>query len=116
MPVAISNPVGVNLTAYAVRNARDIFVTIINKDYGAGARTAKVTIKAERISQRFETMSLISPDGEVTAKTGVTLGGASISDDASWLGKWTPLAPDMAGQCVVKVAACSAVIVKIATE
>jgi hypothetical protein len=116
MPVAISNPAGVNLTAYAVRGAGNIFVTIINKDHGAGARAANVTIVANGISQRAETMFLISHEGGAAAKTGVSLGGATIGSDGPWLGKWTPLAPDQAGQCVVKVAAASAAIVKITTK
>jgi hypothetical protein len=61
-------------------------------------------------------MFLISHEGGVAAKTGVSLGGATIGSDGPWLGKWTPLAPDKAGQCVVKVAAASAAIVKITTK
>src|ERR1039457_7251495 len=70
MPVAVSNPDGVNLTAYAVRNAGNIFVTIINKDHGAGARTDRKSVVTNGISQRAETMFLISPEGDVAAKTG----------------------------------------------
>jgi hypothetical protein len=116
LPVAISNPEGVNLTAYAVRDAGNIFVTIINKDHGAGARAANVTIATNGISQRAETMFLTSPEDDVAAKTGGSLGGAVIGSDGPWLGKWTPLAPDNAGQCVVKVAAASAAIMKIAAK
>jgi hypothetical protein len=116
IPMAIANPQRVNLTAYAVRGAGNLFVTIINKDHGVGANAANVKIVADGILQRFETIFLTSPDGDVTAKSGVTLGGASISSDGPWLGKWTPLEPDKSGHCVVKVPATSAVIVKIAAE
>ena len=53
MPVDISNGEGVNLTAYAVRNGTNLFVTIINKEHGTGARAAEVTIVSEGIGKRF---------------------------------------------------------------
>jgi len=115
-PIVISNSNGVNLTAYAVRGDRSFFVTIINKEHGAGARAADVTIVSDGTTNDSAVIFLTAPGGNVTAKTGVTLGGASISNDGPWLGKWTPLAPDKAGRCVVKVASSSAAIVKIAAK
>jgi hypothetical protein len=115
-PVAISNPNEVNLTAYAVRDVNTLFVTIINKDHGANAHGADVTILADGITKQAEAIFLTAPEGNVTAKTGVTLGGASINNNGSWLGKWTRLSTHKAGQCAVKVPAASAAIVKIATK
>jgi hypothetical protein len=115
-PVVISNPAGVNLTAYAVRGDGSFFVTIINKEYGAGSHGADVVIVSDEITHGVEAMFLTVPGGDVTSKTGVTLGGASISNDGPWLGKWTPLMSNKAGQCVVKMAAASAAIVKIAAK
>ncbi len=115
-PVAISNPEKVNLTAYTVRDAGKLFVTIINKEHGANARGADLTIISAGIAKHSEVIFLTAPSGDVTAKTGETLGGAAISSDGPWLGKWTPLEPGKPGQCVVKVAPASAAIVKIAME
>ncbi len=115
-PVTISNPEGVNLTAYAVRDAKNLFITIINKDHGGSARSADVTIVSDGIAKHAEALFLTSPGGDVTAKTGVTLGGASIVNDGPWRGKWTPLVSDKAGQCVVKLPAASAVVVKMAVK
>ncbi len=115
-PVTISNPDGVKLTAYAVRGGGNLFVTILNKEHGAGARGADLTIVSEGIAKRAEVIFLAAPSGDVTAKTGVTLGGAPISNDGPWLGKWTPLVSRKKGRCAVKVAAASAAIVKIATK
>ncbi|MGH7951249.1 MAG: glycosyl hydrolase family protein, partial [Limisphaerales bacterium] len=109
-PVAISNPNKINLIAYAVRNTGNLFVTVINKEHGSCARKAKVTIVSNIISKHIEVMFLT---GKVAAKTGVTLGGSSIGSDGSWFGKWTPLKMDKDGQCVVKVPAASAAIVKL---
>lgn len=115
-PLTISNPDAVNLTAYAVRGPGDLFVTVINKDHGAGARSADVSIVAAGLAGRSEAVFLTAPAGDVAAKTGVTLGGASIGTDAPWLGKWTPLVSDKAGQCALKVVPSSAAIVKIAKD
>ena len=115
VPVAISNPEGVNLTAYAVRGEQEFFVTIINKEHGAGARAATVTILSPEAAGHAAILSLVAPNGDVTAKAGVTLGGASI-DDGSWDGRWTALMSDKGGRSEVKVAAASAAIVKISLK
>ncbi|HEV2435324.1 MAG TPA: glycosyl hydrolase family 79 C-terminal domain-containing protein [Verrucomicrobiae bacterium] len=111
-PLTISNPDGVNLTAYARRDGENLFVTILNKGHGAGAKAAKVTIVPPGIPAGAAVIFLSAPDNHVAAKTGVTLGGASVTDHG-WEGKWTPLAPDHTGRCAVDVPAASAAIVKL---
>jgi hypothetical protein len=111
--VAMANPDGINLTAYAVRGAREHFVTLINKEHGAGAREAKVTLAAPGSAKRAEVIFLIAQERDAAAKTGVTLGGASINADGPWLGKWKPLRAGKPGQYAVKVPAVSAAIVRI---
>jgi hypothetical protein len=71
----------------AVTVARELFVTIVNKEHGAGARKAVVTIVAPGITGRASGMALLAPNGDLGARTGVTLSGASIVD-AAWDGKW----------------------------
>lgn len=112
-PLTISNPDGINLTAYAVRDGVNLFVTVINKNHGSDARAADVTIVSQGISKRAAVIFLAAPNGDVAAKTGVTLGGAAINDNGSWRGKWAPLMSDKAGQCALKVPAASAAIVKL---
>jgi len=58
-------------------------------------------------------MFLAAPGGDVTAQTGVTLGGAPIREDGSWEGSWTPLAPASAAVFKVNVPAASAAIVRL---
>ena len=41
---------------------------------------------------KAETMSLAVPKGDVSATSGVTLGGAEIKTDGGWEGSWTPMA------------------------
>jgi hypothetical protein len=115
-PLTISNPEEVNFTAYAVRGAKQHFVTLINKEHSGVAREASVTINAPGISREAEVIYLMSPHGDVTAKTGVTLGGAAINNDGAWRGEWTSLKSDTRGQCALKVPPATAVIVKIRSD
>ncbi|MGF7080148.1 glycosyl hydrolase family 79 C-terminal domain-containing protein [Mucilaginibacter sp. UYCu711] len=112
-PVTIANPEGINLTAYAVSATHGLYITIINKSYGDGAKDALITIKAPSTGKKIATMSLNTQDNNITALTGVTLGGAPISNSGPWQGKWTPVKIKKAGNCVVQVPASSAIIVKI---
>jgi hypothetical protein len=114
--VAIANPDGINLTAYAVRGTGERLVTLINKEHGSGAREAKVTLAAPGSAKRADVIFLIAPGGDAAAKTGVTLGGAAINADGLWVGKWKPLPAGKHGQYAVKVPATSAAIVRIAAQ
>lgn len=113
-PVAISNAADMNLTAYAVGGDGNLYVTIINKEHAAGAKDVNVTILAEGISKRADVIYLTAQHGDVTAKSGVTLGGTVISNSAPWTGKWTRLSSKKKGQCIVKVPAASAAVVRVA--
>lgn len=112
--VSITNPDHLNLTAYAVTGSnQDLFVTVINKEHNAGARSATVTINPGDLSfGDVEAMFLVQANGDAGATNSMTLGGASIANNAPWSGKWTRLKPEKKG-CVVMVPAVSAVILKI---
>lgn len=110
--VAIENKSELNLTAYAVSDTRNLFVTIVNKEHGAGAREAKVKV----LSPGFEpgsvaVMSLIARDEGVEATHGITLGGGTIVNNAPWEGTWAVLVSKR--ECVVPVPAASAAVVRI---
>jgi hypothetical protein len=114
-PVTSANPDELNLTAYAVANGSNLFVTIINKEHGPGARAAAVTIAPDGIlPANAAAMFLTAPDGNLQAIHGVTLGGAPITNDAPWVGKWTALNSKTNGQCTVTVPPASAAVVKLA--
>jgi len=113
-PIKITNTNGLNLTAYAVGNGSNLYVTIINKEHGARGRDAAVTILPDGISSASATaMFLNAPNGDVAATNAITLGGASITNDAPWLGQWTALNFNTNGTCTVTVPAASAAVVKI---
>jgi hypothetical protein len=111
--VTVSNPDGINLTAYAVRGADAHFVTLINKEHGSAAREAKVTLAAPGAAKAAAIILLASANGDAAAEAGVTLGGATISADGPWRGKWAPLTSREPGQYLVNVPAVSAALVRI---
>jgi hypothetical protein len=114
LPVIMANDAALNLTAYAVGTKSNLCVTIINKEHGPGARAAAVQIVTRGFSPgSVAAMCLTSPDNDVAATNGITLGGAAITNNAPWLGRWTPLNPPANGQCTLSVPAASATIVKI---
>jgi hypothetical protein len=92
-PVKISNRESLNLTAYAILgNDKALYLTIINKEHGASARAANISVQLNGItSARAEFISLTAPNEDVSATSGQTLGGAEIKSDGTWDGKWTPL-------------------------
>ena len=117
LPLTISNPDSLDLTAYAVHGEdKTLLVTIINKGHGPGGRSAEVTIKAAGIVGGGQVIFLRAPNGNVAAKSGVTLGGAPIEDNGSWAGQWAPLAAAKTNQCTMTIPVASAAVVKLPLE
>ena len=109
----VSNPQNLNVSVYAVvGDDKNVYVTIINKEHGEGARDANITLSVEGFANA-KTMALIAPDDNITAKTGVTFGDSKIADDGSWNGKWNALDPDKAGSLRVNIPAASAMVIKL---
>lgn len=114
LPAQVSNPGNLNLSVYAVLgNDHAIYLTIINKEHGARARDADVSVTAGDNAAPAREISLIAPDNDIAAKTGITLGGSEISGDGRWNGKCTPLPAAKDGSIFLKVPAGSAIIVRI---
>ncbi len=113
-PVTISNPNGLNLTAYAVADPANLYVTLINKEYGSGERNAAVALQLNGFEQgSASAMYLTVASGNVEATNGVTLGGASITNNTLWQGQWTALGAVTNGQFTVTVPAASAAVVRL---
>ncbi len=111
-PMTMTNSKQINLTAYAVRNNMNVYVTIINKEHGSNAREAKVTIDIPGNVASAATTALTSSSKSVTAYD-ANLGGYSIYNDKDWQGSWSVLLPDNNDKCIINVPASSAVIVNI---
>lgn len=113
----VKNTDNLNIEVYATAASHyERCVTIINREHGPGARAADVTLNLGFVKTRPQMMLLTQVDSDVAAKTGVTLGGAEIQNNAKWNGKWTPLAAASGGRFTFKVPASSAALVKIAVR
>jgi hypothetical protein len=115
-PVSVSNPAGVNLTAYAVRDGDSEFITLLNKEHGNSGRDAVITLKAREALQTAAAIFLTAPRNEASAKTGTLLGGSSIAGDGAWHGAWLPIKIDKDGACSVPLPQASAAVVKVSAN
>ncbi|HUA66086.1 MAG TPA: glycosyl hydrolase family 79 C-terminal domain-containing protein [Alphaproteobacteria bacterium] len=116
VPVTIASRKPLNLTAYAVYDKTDLYVTIINKEHGSTARSASVEIVPKGFSAAdVQAMFLAAAGGDVGAKDGITLGSSAIVNDSAWHGQWQSLDPDN-NICTVTVPAGSAAVVKMSSH
>jgi hypothetical protein len=114
LPATISNPDNLNVSVYSVLgDDKDVYVTMVNKEHGAQARAANVSLSTGATVADPRLMTLSAPDEDIAAKTGVTLGGSSIKSDGSWNGTWTELPATKSGVLKVTVPAGSASIIKL---
>jgi hypothetical protein len=115
-PVVIANPQKINLTAYAVGTSHQLYVTVINKTHATShdAMDAAVVIAAAGF-EGASVDSMVLTDGEPgnAALTTATLGGATITNQTPWSGKWTTLGRVRGGKFTLAVASTTAVIVRI---
>ena len=104
------------MTAYCVGGAGEDYVTIINKTYGAGAADAAVTIVPPGPGLRgAEFMTLAGGEPGDATGAGATLGGAAITGDTAWDGRWRALPADAHARISLTVRATTAAIVRIRT-
>jgi hypothetical protein len=115
-PATISNPDNINLTAYAVGDAQDLYVTIVNKTHSTtnDSTDAAVTIQPDGFAAASAAFIELT-DGQPgnAALLTATLGGTSIPNNARWAGQWTPLCAETNGAITLTVPATTAMVVKI---
>jgi type 1 glutamine amidotransferase len=119
IPATISaTATNLNLSAYAtLADHKTLFVTLINKSFGAGAPDLGVRLAAGGTFLHAETMLLAAPGGDVAAQDGVTLGGSVIARDAGWHGWWTPLpAPSAEGRFTLTLPPATAAVVRLSRD
>jgi len=114
-PTKVDKADNLNLAVYVVASGKNVFyVTLINREHGPDGRTAEIVLNPGFAKSRAEVMFLTTPQGNVSAKTGITLGGAEILDDATWNGKWQPLNNSRTvDQITLRLPPASAALVKI---
>ena len=111
----ITSAQSLNITAYTVAaDKQGLFITVINKEHGPTARSATVILATGVDYNTGRMMLLTSSNGDVADTDGITLGGASIDDDASWNGKWTPITqPFTHGAWIVHVPPRAAAVINL---
>ena len=82
-----------NFTAYAYRDAAGaVYLTLINKNYGPSAQIVRAALHLpQNTGQECRVLELTQRESDVSAKTGVQLGGSSIGSDGTWGGQWRPV-------------------------
>jgi len=114
VPIKLSNAGEVNLTAYAVlAEDKSIYLTIINKEHGDGARDATVSVSAAGKWSKARAEFLQTENGDVAAMSGVTFGGVVIGKDGSWTGPWTPFPASNNGTFAFKIPAATAAVIQL---
>lgn len=113
-PITVDKSPNTNVTAYAVGGDNDLYVTVINKMYGAGSASVDVTIEPRDFGfTEAAYMTLQSGQPGDPTSSDATLGGAAITNSTPWVGKWTPLSSPSQGRVAVTVQPASAVVVRI---
>ncbi len=118
LPVTISNPDLLNLSAYTdLDDAKTLYFTIINKEHGETGRDARITLVQNRAEfSSGQIIYLTVPNNDVAATANEVLGGAAIEHDGSWNGKWTPLKTKRKEPLTFNVPAASAAIVRLSAD
>ena len=112
--VKSSNPGHINVVCYAVGDATNLFVTIVNKTHGSGGTNVVVTIRPEHFTASNARFIMLesTPASDCLARQ-ATLGGSPITADTTWQGQWTSLRISNRNACNVTVPAASAAIVSM---
>jgi hypothetical protein len=108
-----SNPGRINVTGYAVGDAANLYITLINKTgTGTPAVNANVTIATTHFSALSgEYIVLDGVPANNASALGATLGGSPIANNVPWQGTWTPLGVSAGNQCVLTVKSSSAAVI-----
>jgi hypothetical protein len=107
-------PGDLNFEAYSVLGAdKNLYVTLINKEHNSDGRDADVTIQTGGNYTKAESIALTAPNGDVSAKDGITLGGAGIAHDGTLKESWNTAPAPSGGALHITVPACSVLLVRL---
>lgn len=115
VPVSLSNPNNVNVTAYAVLHPDNSESTaLINKTHSSSTASSidtNVTIAPGNSYTHVCVMYLIAPNSDPTTLTGITLGGQGVAPDGTWSGGYTSCSSVANGSYTLSLPHTSAAIV-----
>src|ERR1039458_9349591 len=92
VPVTLSNPSGMDLTAYGVlASDNSLWVTIVNKTHETGSITADLTIDLGGNYSNGDMWLMQAPNNDDSQMTGITLGGGEVGVNGTWSGTSEPV-------------------------
>jgi hypothetical protein len=100
---------GINLTAHGTqKSAREMTLTVINRDL---SKDASVEVAATDTLKQAHVMRLAAKS--ISATSGVTLGGASVTNEGLWAGERSDSVKVAGGKALLDVPAGSAALVTL---
>jgi len=111
-----SNPSSVNMTAYSSLDPStgNLYVTLINKDSAfSGTHNATVTLAPGGAYSGGKMWTMNQTSQDVTATTGITIGGAAIGGNGSWSGTSSSLTPNSNGSFTISLPYASAAMLEL---
>ena len=115
LEVKIHAPPTYNFDAYAYRDSDgSIYVTLINKSYGDKPPPASVSLQLPKgmALETWQRMDLVQNEHDISAKTGVRLGGASVNQQGIWSGQWEKIKGDNSDYLTIQVEPASAAVLR----
>ena len=73
-------------------SAHTLHLVLIDAQHGPGVQAVAITLNPATQYAHAESMLLSAPNNDISATSGVTLGGAAIAENGTWDGKWSRLA------------------------
>jgi hypothetical protein len=120
LDVSIDAATNFNFNAYAYHDGGDgsYYVTLINKSYSTNGRPASVSIQLldNPRSGMWQRMDLTQKKSDVAAKTDVTLGGAAVSREGTWKGKWKRVRHAGSSNVTVEIPPASAALLRFSAK
>jgi len=119
LQVAVESAPEIGLSAYAYKDDDgSVYLTLINLTYGDHAHAADVNIHLPHDSATgvWQRINLQQENGNIGAKSGITLGEGNINHQGKWSGKWITFASGNATNVVAVVAPSSAAILRFTPE
>src|ERR1017187_5323229 len=112
VPVTLSNPSGMDLTAYGVlASDNSLWVTIVNKTHETGSITADLTIDLGGNYSNGDMWLMQAPNNDDSQTTGITLGGGEVGVNGTWSGTSEPVSVS-GGTATLSLSPASAVVIQ----
>ena len=112
VPVTLSNPSGMDLTAYGVlASDNSLWVTIINKTHETGSITADLTINLGGNYSNGDMWLMQAPNNDDSQTKGITLGGGEVGVNGIWSGTSEPVSVS-GGTATLNLSPASAAVIQ----